>query len=243
MPKISELPDSESLTGDEWIAVVQDGVTKKTQISGFLSSTGSEERSLINPRWIQENGNFIEGGSTAFEANWFHEKSTVLGKVNVKKRDSDTLLWWWDIEEIPLDAPSVYSDNSYMYHMEGNYMATLSDDGPNHDGTATFSIDGQPTGVILSNIGDRYKFNVLMDNEEHGMDIYITNGASVSVVKLSDEGIKDDDFPSISWFGDQIQVHCLKRPSTGVFVNASAVLLDESGAFLIASDDITLSIT
>lgn len=251
MPKISELPASQGLTGTEIIAVVQDGETRNMTLADLVG-----EQQAIKCRWVNSNyGNsFInypyvlvdalgnsQGGlneeDEAYYINWNGQPLKLNGKAYYPQNKPNTVIWAYfiEFEEVPIDPVTeeqdVVFDGARTNHSlelgEGSWSFKATDGNFSEGGNIQVFVDSN-LKYTLSSVDDEYIMKA-----RHGTTravSLIQNQPFAANVHVSHTAryLINGEVPSIEFCGDQIVISSASLPCSCDFI-ITASLYDKDG--------------
>lgn len=246
MPKISELPVGTALTGEETIAVVQNGETRKISMSTLVQ--GATVPSLNNAHWIRISGQetpINEITLTTHSGDWDNGFSATAVVVSVK--DNTDVLWWahqFEVSAIFDDGIGGYvdtlGDGAEISLSDGGYRINLYDYGPSQTGTAQYSVNGGNSRP-LTVVGEAEEFTVPF-GETHSVTVSATDGASVIIFRIGAFVTGGEALPTIYDSGNQLTVSYSGQdaPKNGVLTATARIYRDS--VLVEESDPITLTV-
>lgn len=243
MPKISELPPSQPLNGNEIIPIVQDDETRKIGLLSILTPR------IGKPRWIDGNIDINAIDATLNCQDWSGAFSATAAVSHLIDGDEDILGWNVQFEPKPIlvefaeaNVWGDYGNNTTLELSPGGYHLQRTLD----DGVAQYIIhyaSGDVTGT-LTHSGEYYEFEI---TEPTLIDITAPHPSSgVLLAKLMGQNSGGSARPTVIIRWNQLTVSYseaeMQEPPEYGILTATAVIY-RGGIPLKESSPITLSIT
>lgn len=251
MPKISELPASQGLTGTEIIAVVQDGETRNMTLADLVGEqqaikcrwvNSNYGKSFINYRYVELNGSAEaqEGLNEADEAyyiNWNGRPFQLNGQAYYPKNKPRTVIWGYEIEfeEVPIDPGTEEQDvvfdgaePSHALELEdGSWSIKATDGNFSEGGTIQIFVDDY-LKATLGNVDDEYILKAPYGTKRAVALIQNTPFPATAHVSHTTRHLINGEIPRVEFCGDQITISAENLPCTcGIWPYAS--LYDQDG--------------
>lgn len=253
MPKISELPDGDELTGNELVDVVQNGVNVKMALKTLLNAPRNV--SIGGARWI---GNSAEPGVlNATNVTITQVPVTLNASVSAIANQENILLWdvtYTANDALIEDISDVWKadftfDGNSQIPLEGNEGLVL---GPGRwkivSESGEFNEFGANVDLVWVNNGYLHTFDALSETAfltvlpGHTETIKAQQNQSwftamISVYKVGDYE-KSAWSATIQPFGTLLSITVSETPSVAGVITAKANLYDPYGGIVGSSNDI-----
>ena len=229
MPKISELPEGVTLTGEETMDLVQGGENVKVLLKTLLNAP--REVSVSNARWIQSSLSTELLNTTALEIDNASLR-TLTAKANILCNPSNIIRWNHEFEGV-LESADFYFD----LECDG-----ITPPNPFHAGGGEFTLTLESGSAIIEVDGIQTApgpFSVPYGQEK----LVTVQSGTAAVVRITctqrynETGMEPETFAA----GDQLTVSYNDQPRAGTFT-ARAQVLSSTGEVQATSNDVTLTL-